>query len=124
MSLFYRGEAARRQGSGLATGQVSNAAREAAAETETTAGPSTAPLTMKLREASLRMTDFLVSLKRTGNGRDRDNRRSFDCASRDEAARGFAQDDRFLGGFEKNRQRQQQQQRQRQPQVLRLRLSR
>jgi hypothetical protein len=37
--------------------------------------------------------------KRTGNGKDRS--RLYDCASRDETARGFAQDDRFLGEWEK-----------------------
>jgi len=35
---------------------------------------------------------------RTGNGKC--NHRSFDYASRGEAARGFAQDDRFVGEFQ------------------------
>src|SRR6202012_3796943 len=82
-----------------------------------TAGPSTAPLAILLREASLRMTLLLsirclpevlplgeratviFSMGCQNNEewcRVRANRRSFDCASRDTTARGFAQDDTSL----------------------------
>jgi hypothetical protein len=44
----------------------------------------------------------LWGLKKTGNGKG--NRRSFDCGSRGEAARAFAQDDNFSGVRERSRQ--------------------
>jgi hypothetical protein len=55
-----------------------------------TAGPSTAPLAMKLRAAPLRMTIYISIECLHFSCR---NRSTFDCASRDETARGFAQDD-------------------------------